>query len=441
MTMLNSSSAPRMAHLLAPTSAAVPGVRSSDARTGKDAFSPLSEDPLIRVRNADNPLLEAARPLLRTLAELPALENISTVTALRDMLSEDIRRFQHLCERAGFRREQIVTVRYCLCTALDETANRQPWAKDGIWSDNSLLIQFHSEANGGEKFFLLLGRMAQQPEEHLPVLEVQYHILSLGFQGRYSLMQDGGRQLETIHSRLLSLLLEYRQPVLPELSVHWRGRTDGSFRFIRTLPVWVTATVLGVGLLAFFFMLRNELEPQAKTLASHLAALDAKPLTFVPQTLPVQIPINEWFSAGEQQRHKLGVDTPRKTLRLPGVAFVSGATLHENMKPVLDRVAQRLRESSVHVDITGHTDTVSLRSGSLFKDNQHLSEARAQAVADALIARGTAPERLHVRGKGEKAPLASNKTEEGRTRNRRVELTLREPEPARLTKQARQAQP
>jgi OmpA-OmpF porin, OOP family len=54
--------------------------------------------------------------------------------------------------------------------------------------------------------------------------------------------------------------------------------------------------------------------------------------------------------------------------------------------------------------------------------NQQLSEDRARAVAAALTARGVAASRLSARGHGQSSPLADNRTEEGRAKNRRVEL-------------------
>lgn len=420
----------RMTQMLTPVSANT-GDASSVAAGSPSFLDPLSEDPLARVLNARNPLLEAAQPLLRTLAELPFLQTMDDVPHLRDLLVKDIAQFQNVCERAHFRRDHVVTVRYCLCTALDEAINQRPWARDGMWSANSLLIQFHNESSGGEKFFLLLGRMAQQPQEHIQVLELLYHILSLGFQGRYSLFPDGLRQLETIHSRLLSILLEHRPSVIPELSIHWQGSTGGTFRMMHSLPVWVSASVLGVVVLAVFFMLQQELSPQAATLTTRIHSLTADPAP--SPYAPVELPLERWFSVKEQERYNLRVDAQKNVLTLPGAAFRGGDTLHESMNAVLDTVAQHLRSSERNVDIIGHTDNVALRTGSVFKDNQHLSEARAQAVANGLKMRGIAPDRLHITGKGESVPIASNASESGRVQNRRVEMVLHAPAATRTS--------
>ena len=69
------------------------------------------------------------------------------------------------------------------------------------------------------------------------------------------------------------------------------------------------------------------------------------------------------------------------------------------------------------VRIEGYTDSVG--RGLV---NLHLSEARATAVRNALIARGVAPTRLRTRGYGGHHPLADNSTEAGRAKNRRIEF-------------------
>lgn len=71
------------------------------------------------------------------------------------------------------------------------------------------------------------------------------------------------------------------------------------------------------------------------------------------------------------------------------------------------------------VSVEGHTDSVGT-----FSYNERLSHDRAQSVARELDASGIPPERLRVRGLGEGAPIATNNSEAGRARNRRVEVII-----------------
>ncbi len=67
----------------------------------------------------------------------------------------------------------------------------------------------------------------------------------------------------------------------------------------------------------------------------------------------------------------------------------------------------------------GHTDSVGADAY-----NQKLSEKRAQAVKDYLTSKGTDASRVYVEGKGEKQPVADNKSSDGRAKNRRVEIEV-----------------
>ena len=80
-------------------------------------------------------------------------------------------------------------------------------------------------------------------------------------------------------------------------------------------------------------------------------------------------------------------------------------------------VLNEFEKTSIH--ITGYTDS----TGS-FEYNVKLSERRAQSVAAYLQAQQVHPARLVTYGKGPENPVASNYTEAGRARNRRVELML-----------------
>lgn len=127
-------------------------------------------------------------------------------------------------------------------------------------------------------------------------------------------------------------------------------------------------------------------------------------------------------------------ETDQKNLPLPddtlhaGTSFVldniffdyDKATLLQQSYKELQMILQLLqRHPSMHIEISGHTDS----HGST-EYNRRLSENRAKAVVDYLIAKGIDPRRLQYKGYGESKPIATNSTEEGRARNRRVEFKV-----------------
>jgi OmpA-OmpF porin, OOP family len=104
------------------------------------------------------------------------------------------------------------------------------------------------------------------------------------------------------------------------------------------------------------------------------------------------------------------------------VQFRSGsADIMEESEKLLDEVAEAMKEHPeiLRLRVEGHTDS---RAGSSF--NRKLSRARARAVRKYLISQGVEARRLVARGYGEKDPVETNKTQEGRYKNRRVEFKI-----------------
>lgn len=110
-----------------------------------------------------------------------------------------------------------------------------------------------------------------------------------------------------------------------------------------------------------------------------------------------------------------------QTLMLRGISFENdAAVLTADSRTVLDEVAASLKsQPNVRVEIGGHTDSIGNDSY-----NHMLSQERAEAVRQYLIARGVEADRMIAMGYGEFKPLASNETPEGREQNRRVEFKL-----------------
>ncbi len=110
------------------------------------------------------------------------------------------------------------------------------------------------------------------------------------------------------------------------------------------------------------------------------------------------------------------------TLNMPGnVTFaVDNADISSNFYPVLDSVGLVLDEFDQSiVEVAGHTDS----SGS-DSYNQVLSERRANSVVQYLVSRQIRGDRFIPVGAGERHPVADNSSSEGRTLNRRVEITI-----------------
>jgi OOP family OmpA-OmpF porin len=99
--------------------------------------------------------------------------------------------------------------------------------------------------------------------------------------------------------------------------------------------------------------------------------------------------------------------------------FDSAVVKPESYNLIDEIVDQMMSLPRLKLEIQGHTDNVGSE-----EYNQNLSETRAKAVYDELIARGVEKNRLRWRGFGMSMPIAPNDTEKGRTKNRRTQFVI-----------------
>jgi outer membrane protein OmpA-like peptidoglycan-associated protein len=94
------------------------------------------------------------------------------------------------------------------------------------------------------------------------------------------------------------------------------------------------------------------------------------------------------------------------------------STIKPESKVIIEQIVQMLKANpAVKISVEGHTDNVGNP-----KSNKMLSDNRAKAVVTAIVAQGIDAKCLSSVGHGQDKPIADNKTEEGRAKNRRVEL-------------------
>lgn len=116
------------------------------------------------------------------------------------------------------------------------------------------------------------------------------------------------------------------------------------------------------------------------------------------------------------------------------------ATLSPSAQEILVRLADVLKTFPNPIRVEGHTDNVPISSAA-FLSNWELSAARAATVVHLLMSAGVTPQRMAVIGLGEYRPVADNKDEAGRNRNRRVQLIIPAMPPAPAAKSGNAAKP
>lgn len=427
-------------HPLDDPFAAGPGARLiPNANDGDDARAPsrppAQEGSLASAPAAfsdpRNPLVGAAGSLLNLVPQIRYTVHHSNPRWLREHLASEIRAFEVRAQQAGISPEQIGAARYCLCTALDEAAALTPWGSAANWAADSLLVEFHNETWGGEKFFQVLERAAKQPREHLLLLELLFYCLALGFEGRYRVLDNGHAQLDAMRRELAASIRRVRGEFDPALSPHWRDELASRDPRRSIVPLWACvafAVVLGFGV---FVALSLALAGRSDRAFSMIARLPVPKMQSVaaqsPASQPAPVPRLALFLAPEVRAGLVTVrdeaDRSVVVLRGDGLFGSGSTTIIDRYEPTLARVADALDRTPGRVVVAGYTDNQPVRTAR-FPSNWNLSVERAQAVTRFLADRMHAPGRLQAVGRADADPIASNDTAAGRAQNRRVEITL-----------------
>ncbi|MEQ1778169.1 MAG: type IVB secretion system protein IcmH/DotU [Nitrosomonas sp.] len=375
-----------------------------------------------------NPLIAAANPILHTATVLRTTLQRPDLVGLRDYLVQSIQTFENQARAAEVSSEKIIASRYALCTFIDESISSTPWGSEE-WGKYSLLIHFHNETVGGEKFFQLLAKLAENPKTNLDILEFIYICLTLGFEGRYRVMNNGKAQLEILRERLAQIINKEHNKFERELSPHWQAAVYKRNKFFLFMPLWILTSLCGLALLTtyltFSFLLSDASDPVFAQIQSIRTGNAIKHQ--IPVSQPSVNPYLTEFLAQEINAKLLTVrfQNNQHVITLIGDGLFSPGSIVVSQKfvPVLKRIADALNQRPGHIQILGHTDNRPIRSVQ-FPSNWHLSQERALSAMQLLVKMGISSNRIHGEGRADAEPIASNDTPEGREKNRRVEIIV-----------------
>lgn len=194
-----------------------------------------------------NKMLDASTALLVLAGRLETVDQVPSVQRLYDDVSNEIRTIMEEMRQAQIDEVSLSAFSYSLCLFMDERVMSRPWGNDSIWSAQPLLSLFHQETWGGEKFFVVLERLSQEPEKYEPVLSFMYYAVCLGLRGKYALEENGEAEVKRIISRLHAVIRKVRGPA-PPFPSHLHNVAPRGMRLDRQWPWWspwlVAAVVL-----------------------------------------------------------------------------------------------------------------------------------------------------------------------------------------------------
>lgn len=388
---------------------------------------------------AINPLTAAAAPLLWLAGRLNESAPPDDIAEFRRRVVDEIKRFETAAMARDIPGRQVRVARYAICATIDDIILNTRWGATSGWASRSLVGQLYNETWGGERFFDLLSQMQQQPEQNIDALELLSICLSIGFIGKYRVMEGGQGHMTRLRHDLYRTIRRVRGPYERSLSGKWEA-VKAPYQPPRSMAApWLAALMifaLFLGLWAYSsFSLRTEMARVAERIRALGTAVpitvDRAGVPVVPDPLPpvrkTQIErISEVLAAEiADQRIEVADLGDDVAVRMLKASFpVGGVELAAAEEPLMARIAAALDTERGRILVVGHTDNVPVGANSPLGDNTAISVARARSAAEMLRRHVSEPSRVTFEGRGELDPIASNATAEGRARNRRVEILI-----------------
>ena len=205
---------------------------------------------------------------------------------LRRSVVAEVRGFENRALQNGVDAQEVKIARYAICATLDDVVLNTPWGGQSIWAQQSMVGTFHKETVGGDRFYDLLARLEKEPGKNIDLLEFLYMCLSLGFEGRLRVEQNGSDKHLQIRAGLARIIRGQRGVVEKYLSPHWPGVELPHKVLSIWKPVWITAGTVAVMLTCAFLALSWMLNQSTERVLGQLSVLATGPIAQLVRKAP-----------------------------------------------------------------------------------------------------------------------------------------------------------
>jgi type VI secretion system protein ImpK len=275
-----------------------------------------------------------------------------------------------------------------------------------------------------------------EPSPPLPVIEIYYLCLSLGF-GR---SRQGPRAAEPERLRAAANALIVGQKAAPDLSPRWQG-IAAPYRPQRAkMPVWVAYAAALAACGGLFVWVSTSLNAASDDQYARMLAAPPGQMPHIDRAVAVQPPpppppppepsVLDRLAAALKPDIDAGTVSVVGTPAAPIVRVATrtgfapaAAIVQPPLAAVLDRIGTALKTEPGGIKVIAYTDNQPVHTVK-FPSNFQLSAARAEAARTALAHALGDPARISAEGRADADPVASNATPEGREQNRRLDIVL-----------------
>jgi len=384
----------------------------------------------------EDAVLAAATPIFFLLGSIRTTFAHPDPSLLHSRAIAAMRRFVDDLRNANVAPETVQLASYILCASVDDAVLSTPWGQRSIFLAESMGAQFHGGVISGEKVFELLEDLKRDAVRNRSLLALIFVCISLGHLGQYAILPRGESEIESIRQNLYALLQRVMPAYELELSPHWRGESAPYRPGQAAIPLWVVFSVCAFVLLLAWGLVWWWLGDFADSATSQTfpplqmpqlerpAEAVVRPLA--PPPVQFQCPRNQTIGCAVAPAG--GSSAWSVTLfDNNGVGlFESGsAELSPDLVTLLEQIGDEMKGKPWQVTVNGYTDNQPISGWRLgFRDNNELSQARAQAAVDVINAHMQQPGQVSAVGQGERDPLGDNASPEGRAQNRRIQIVV-----------------
>lgn len=379
--------------------------------------------------DGENIILSCASDLVILASHIRSLEPSNSIEQLRRDIEALITKFDKQIEQFNLSKEVGLTARYLICCLVDELVLSTPWGSDSVWSQQTLLSKYHNETSGGEKFFLIVNKLLEQPQRNIDLIELCYICLSSGFCGKYRISKQAESELLQISQKLYAPIEQIR-PLSRDLSPTWQGVGKEETGFVKKFPLPVFFLILGFVLLAVYITLLTSLKTKVEPLYQKVESIGWEQLA--PKTQDVQAKHIDINTVADSLKRTLSVyideqivsvDVRNEQVIIRFVStslFKSGSSIvNENVLPDVNILVNAIKNYAQRILVVGHTDSTGKADS-----NWVISRKRAESIANWLTKSNQQLPNTMTRGVADTQPLVSNDSDYNQSINRRVELTL-----------------
>ena len=379
--------------------------------------------------DGENIILSSASDLIILASHIRSLEPSNSIEQLRRDIETLIAKFDQQVSQFNLSKEVSLTARYLICCLLDELVLSTPWGSDSVWSDQTLLSKYHNETSGGEKFFLIVDKLLEQPQRNIDLIELCYVCISSGFCGKYRLSKQGESGLLEISQRLYTPIEQIR-PISRDLSPTWQGVGNTKVGFVKGFPLPVFFLILGFILIAVYIAFLSSLKAKVEPLYQKIESIGWEQTAPRPGNIqPNLIDINKVANSLKQKlsvyidNKIVSIDIRNDQIFIRFIStslFKSGSSyINEDSLPDVNVLVNAIKDYAERILVVGHTDSTGKPDS-----NWVISRKRAEAIAKWLTKSNQQLSNTMTRGVADTQPLVSEDSDYNRSINRRVELTL-----------------